>query len=172
VSSDLRALGGCGHESLLPKVPEKAHVFAVGGGGSGVTQRVGGQFDPVADGNDVVGIERSVDQSLSVKVAQRFEDGIEDFACLLPIERRAAERGGECIVGRFEDCVADGFAPVLGATAIEQFDQIRVTKLAGSMPEIESRSAIGGRFGHQLYDRATAIRTRRRLKERGLVIAA
>ena len=82
-------------------------------------------------------IQRAEYQPLSVEVAKRFEHGIENFARFLSIERRPAERGGEGFVGSFEDGVADGFAAVIGAPAIEKFDQIRVTKLACSMPEFE-----------------------------------
>jgi hypothetical protein len=122
VGSNLRALGRCGHKSLLPEIAQQAHVFAVGCRGSSVAQPVGRELDPIADGNDVVGIERAGYQSLGVKIAKRLKDGIEDFARFFPIERRPAECGGERIVGSFEDGVTDGFAAVLGTPAIQQFD--------------------------------------------------
>ena len=43
----------------------------------------------IADGNDVVGIERAEHQSVSMEVAKSVEDGIEDFARFLSIERRS-----------------------------------------------------------------------------------
>jgi hypothetical protein len=137
VSGDLRAPRGGGHESLPPKVAKQADVFAVGGRGVGIAEGVGRELDPIADGNDAAGIERAEHHSLSMEVAESVEDGIEDFARFLWIERRPAERSGEGIVGGFEYRVEDDFATVIGTPAIEKFDQIRVTKLASSMPEIE-----------------------------------
>src|ERR1019366_5744982 len=72
----------------------------------------------------------------------------------------------------FENGVEDDFAAVIGAPAIEKFDQIRVTKLASPMPEIECRGTIDDCLGHQLYDGATAVGGRRSSKKRGAVIAA
>jgi hypothetical protein len=172
VSRDLRALRRGGHENLLPKIAEQADILAVGGRGVGVAEGAGRELDPIADGNDVFGIERTDHQSLSMKVAQRVEDGIEDFARFLRIERRPAQRRGKGIVGRFEDGVEDDFAAVTGTSAIEEFDQIRVTKLASSMPEIECRGTVDDRLGHQLHDGATAIVGRRSSKKRGAVVAA
>ena len=72
----------------LPEFAQQADVFAIRGGGVRVAQCVGGEFDPIADGNDVIGIERAEHQSLRMQIAKRTEDGIEDFARFLWIERR------------------------------------------------------------------------------------
>src|ERR1019366_7236657 len=116
-----------------------------------------------------VGMERTEHQSLSMKVAKSVEDGIEDLARFLRIERRPAQRRGKGIVGRFENGVEDDFGTVIGTSAIEKFDQIRVTKLASPMPEIECRGTVDGCLGHQLHDGATAIGGRRSSKKRGAV---
>src|ERR1035441_9780968 len=107
-----------------------------------------------------------------MKVAKSVEDGIEDFARFLRIKRRPAQRRGKGIVGRFENGVEDDFAVAIGTPAIEKFDQIRVTKLAGSMPQIECRGTVDSSLGHQLHHGATAIGGRRSSKKRGAVIAA
>ena len=149
---------------------KQADVIAVGGRGVGVAKGDGGELDPIADGNDVVGIEGAEHQSLRMEVAKRVEDGIEDLACFLRTKGGLAERGGEGIGGRFEDGVEDDLAVVTGTAAIEKFDQIRVTKLAGSIPEIERGVTIDC-LGDQLDDSPTAIGSKRSLKERGGVIA-
>src|ERR1035441_3214681 len=120
----------------------------------------------------MVGIERAERQTLSMEVAKSLDDGIEDFARFLPVERRSAERSGEGIVGRLEEGSKDDSAAVAGTPAIEKFDQIRMTELASSMPEPEWRGAIEYRLRYQLYDRTAAPGSQRRLKIRGAVIAA
>src|ERR1035441_10782858 len=48
-----------------------------------------------------------------MQVAKSVEDGIEDLARFLRIERRPAQRRGKGIVGRFEDGVEDDFAAAI-----------------------------------------------------------
>ena len=43
----------------------------------------------------MVGIERAERQTLSMEVAKSLDDGIEDFARFLPVERRPAERSAK-----------------------------------------------------------------------------
>jgi hypothetical protein len=133
---------------LLPEAAEQSDVFAVRGRGIGITQGTRGELDPIANGEDVVGIEDIDHESLRMEVAQSIEDGIEDLTRFLRIERRAAEGRRERLVGRLEDSVEHNLAEVIGASEVKEFDQIRVTKLADSMPEIERRSAFDDGFGH------------------------
>jgi hypothetical protein len=70
----------------------------------------------------VVGIEDTDHQSLRVKVAKSIENGIENFARFLWIERRTAEGRREGLVGRLEDSIEDDLALMVGSPERKQID--------------------------------------------------
>ena len=157
---------------LLPEAAEQPDVFSISGRGIGVTQRTRGKLDPIAHGNDVVGVEVADHEPLRMQIANRIERGIEDFARFPGIEGRTAESRRESFVRSLEDGVEDDLPFVICAAVIKEFDQIRVTKLANAMPEIERRRTGDYSFGHELYDGAMSVEIGRSLKERGVVIAS